>query len=45
MAEKRAEGEAQGEAKAKDEVIKKLLSSNKFSNSEIAKLSNVTVEL
>lgn len=44
MAEGRAEGKAQGEAKAKAEVIKNLLSSNKFSISEIAKLSNVTVK-
>ncbi|MGE8292993.1 MAG: hypothetical protein ACN6ON_14985, partial [Sphingobacterium sp.] len=56
MAEGRAEGEAkgkaegevkgkaEGEVKAKAEVIKNLLFSNKFSNSEIAELSNVTVE-
>ncbi|WP_104381207.1 hypothetical protein [Sphingobacterium sp. HMA12] len=44
MAEGRAEGEAKGKAEGKAEVIKKLLSLNKFSNSEIAELSNVTVE-
>ena len=43
-AEGEAKGRAQGEAKAKAEVIENLLSSNKFSNSEIAELSNVTVE-
>ncbi len=44
MAEGRAEGEAKGKAEGKAEVIKNLLSLNKFSISEIAELSNVTVE-
>ncbi|WP_294349363.1 Rpn family recombination-promoting nuclease/putative transposase [uncultured Sphingobacterium sp.] len=52
MAEGRAEGIAEGEAKGKAEgevmgkaeVIKNLLSSNKFSISEIAELAEVTVE-
>ncbi|OOG18799.1 hypothetical protein BWD42_02225 [Sphingobacterium sp. CZ-UAM] len=43
-AEGRAEGEAQGEAKGKAEVIKNLLSLDKFSISEVAELANVTVE-
>lgn len=52
MAEGRAEGIAEGEAKGKAEgevmgkaeVIKNLLSSNKFSISEIAELADVNVE-
>jgi len=48
MAEGKAEGKAEGEvigkAEGKAEVIKNLLSSNKFSISEIAELANVTVE-
>ncbi|WP_409994087.1 hypothetical protein, partial [Sphingobacterium siyangense] len=48
MAEGKAEGKAEGEvigkAEGKAEVIKNLLSSNKFSVSEIAELANVTVE-
>ncbi|UQA77438.1 PD-(D/E)XK nuclease family transposase [Sphingobacterium siyangense] len=44
MAEGKAEGEAKGKAEGKAEVIKNLLSSNKFSISEIAELANVTVE-
>ena len=52
MAEGRAEGEAkgkeegkaEGELKGKTEVIKNLLSLNKFSISDIAELANVTVE-
>jgi len=39
-----AEGEAKGKAVGKAEVIKNLLSLNKFSVSEIAELANVTVE-
>ncbi|MGJ1350638.1 PD-(D/E)XK nuclease family transposase [Sphingobacterium siyangense] len=35
---------AEGKAEGKAEVIKNLLSSNKFSISEIAELTNVTVE-
>lgn len=48
MAEGRAEGEAKGKVegklKGKTEVIKNLLSLNKFSISDIAELANVTVE-
>ena len=52
MAEGKAEGKAEGEAKGKvegkvegkAEVIKNLLSLNKFSISDIAKLANVTEE-
>jgi len=39
-----AEGKAEGEAKGKAEVIKNLLSLNKFSISDIAELANVTEE-
>ncbi|MGE8381463.1 MAG: PD-(D/E)XK nuclease family transposase, partial [Sphingobacterium sp.] len=44
MAEGKAEGKAEGEAKGKAEVIKNLLSLNKFSISDIAELANVTEE-
>ncbi|MGJ1242692.1 hypothetical protein [Sphingobacterium siyangense] len=43
-AEGRAEGRAEGKAEGKAEVITNLLSSNKFSISEIAELADVTVE-
>ncbi|MFA4977158.1 MAG: hypothetical protein WC589_06585 [Sphingobacterium sp.] len=43
-AEGKAEGEVIGKAEGKAEVIKNLLSSNKFSISEIAELADVTVE-
>ncbi len=39
-----AEGEVIGKAEGKAEVIKNLLSSNKFSISEIAELADVTIE-
>jgi len=39
-----AEGRAEGEAKGKTEVIKNLLSLNKFSISDIVELANVTVD-
>lgn len=39
-----AEGKAEGEAKVKSDVIKNLLSLNKFSISEIAEVADVTVE-
>jgi len=40
----KAEGEAKGKAEGKAEVIKNLLSLNKFSISDIAELANVTEE-
>ena len=40
----KAEGKVEGELKGKTEVIKNLLSLNKFSISDIAELANVTVE-
>lgn len=43
-AEGRAEGKAEGRVEGKVEVIKNLLSSNKFSISEIAELADVTIE-
>jgi len=43
-AEGREEGKAEGEAKGKSDVIKNLLSLNKFSISEIAEIADVTVE-
>jgi hypothetical protein len=39
-----AEGEAKGKAAGKAEVIKNLLSLNKFSISEIAEVADVTIE-
>jgi hypothetical protein len=44
MAEGKAEGEAEGKVEGKAEVIKNLLSLNKFSISDIAELANVTEE-
>lgn len=44
IAEGEAKGKAEGEVMGKAEVIKNLLSSNKFSISEIAELAEVTVE-
>ncbi|WP_294184314.1 PD-(D/E)XK nuclease family transposase [uncultured Sphingobacterium sp.] len=44
IAEGEAKGKAEGEVMGKAEVIKNLLSSNKFSISEIAELADVTVE-